>query len=110
MKSKLLLTFITLTLLAVPQAVFAQSDVDVGGTVLESPGAKIQEPVIGPPRAATKPSGAEKRTTVVQIPDEEGGLPFYRENKDFLLGTIFGLEILMIILLIFLLRRKKKTS
>ena len=107
MKNQLALALTVLTLLIVPQTVFAQGDVDVGGNVLESPSSKIQEPVIGPPKAATKPAGPS-RTTLVQIPEEEGGILFYRENKDFILGTIFGLEVLIIIFLIIYFHRRKK--
>src|SRR3989344_4414173 len=48
MKIKLFLTFVTLTLLTAPQAVFAQSDVDVGGTVdREAPTVNITNPANG---------------------------------------------------------------
>ena len=72
---------------------------------LESPTRKIQEPVIGPPKAATGPA---KRTTLVQIPEEKDGIPFFKENKDFWLGLAVGSQILLIIFLIILIKRSRK--
>ena len=73
---------------------------------LQSPTSKIQDPVIGPPTAATGPA---KRTTLVQIPEEKEGSPFFKDNKDFWLGIAVGLELLMIIsLIIFIKSRRKK--
>ena len=72
---------------------------------LESPTRKIQEPVIGPPKAATGPA---KRTTLVQIPEEKNGIPFFKENKDFWLGLAVGSQILLIIFLIILIKRSRK--
>ena len=72
---------------------------------LESPTRKIQEPVIGPPKAATGPA---KRTTLVQIPEEKEGIPFFKENKDFWLGLAVGSQILLIIFLVILIKRSRK--
>lgn len=72
---------------------------------LESPTRKIQEPVIGPPTVATVPA---KKTTLVQIPEEKEGIPFFKENKDFWLGLAVGSQILLIIFLIILIKRSRK--
>lgn len=82
-------------------------NVDQDATTLESPSSKIQQPVVGPPTVATK-TGAKERTTLVQIPEDQQRKGFLPENKDFIIGTIFGLEILIIIFLIIFLRRRKK--
>lgn len=109
MKLIYLFATILLSLLFAPQVAFAQSDIDVGGTVLESPTSKITGPAIGPPRVATTPAKTEeKRTTLVQFPEEEGIIPFIQRQQNFLLGLIVATEIFAIIYLIYLLRRKRK--
>lgn len=78
-------------------------------TTLESPTSKIISPAVGPPRVATTPvKTEEKRTTLVQLPEEEGIIPFIQRQRNFLLGLIVATEIFVIIYLIYLLRRKRK--
>lgn len=75
---------------------------------LQSPTSKIQEPVIGPPRAATDPA---KRTALIQIPEEEeGDRPFFKDNNDFWLGITVGLEVIAVIFLIFLIKHLKRKN
>jgi len=99
-----LLAFFTLSTTA-----FAQQQVDIEAEVegqeeLKSPTKKIKEPKIGPHKAS--PSG-ERRTTLVQFPEEEKGKPFVLEQRDFILGVIVGTEIFLVALLIYLLRRHR---
>ena len=107
-----LLPLFTLSNFLNPKATFAQQQVDIEAEVegkeeLKSPTKKIKEPKIGPHKAS--PSG-ERRTTLVQIPEEEKGKPFVLEQRDFLLGVIVGTEIFLIIFLIYSLRRRKNPS
>lgn len=74
---------------------------------LQSPTSKIQDPVIGPPTAATGPA---KRTTLVQIPEEKEGILFFKDNKDFWLGITVGLEVIAVIFLIFLVKHSKRKN
>src|SRR3989344_8011726 len=88
-----LLAFFTLSTTA-----FAQQQVDIEAEVegqgeLKSPTKKIKEPKIGPHKAS--PS-LERRTTLVQIPEEEKGKPFVLEQRDFILGVIVGTEIFLV--------------
>ena len=78
--------------------------VTVDNEVLQSPTKKIKEPKIGPHKAS--PSG-ERRTTLVQIPEEEAPKPFIAQQKEFLLGIAVGMEIFLVIFLAVLLRRRK---
>lgn len=83
-------------------------NVDQDTTTLESPSSKIQQPVVGPPTIATKTS-EPKRTTLVQIPEDQQKKGFFPENKDFILGLAIGIEIIILIfLIVWFLRRKRK--
>ncbi|MEX0617055.1 MAG: Ig-like domain-containing protein [Candidatus Woykebacteria bacterium] len=74
---------------------------------LESPTKRIQEPTIGPPKVATKSTGEGRKTTLVQIPEEEKEGGPSNNQRDFILGLIIGVEIFSVLLLIYLLRRRK---
>jgi len=72
---------------------------------LESPTKKTKPPTVEPPTASPSP----RRVTLFDLP-EDRELGFILGNWDFLLGILFGIEVILILFLIIRIRRFKSKN